>query len=106
MIEHWILRDLSRFRRALSFAALFADFVASLCREAPPDSEEHAKHAPRTMNLVFLVKVELLLRLILRSRALARRLEGWKQALVAHPSRRGQEAAPQDEVLGPAVHQH
>jgi hypothetical protein len=24
---------------------------------------------------------------ILRSRALARRLEGWKQAIVAHPSR-------------------
>src|SRR3954468_2798648 len=35
--------------------------------------------------------------LILRSRALARRLEGWKRALVADPSRRGQEAAPQDE---------
>jgi hypothetical protein len=32
--------------------------------------------------------------LILRSRALARRLEGWQQALVTHPSRRGQEAAP------------
>jgi hypothetical protein len=30
-------------------------------------------------------------------RALARRFEGWKQALVADPSRRGQEAAPQDE---------
>src|SRR5882757_4079041 len=35
--------------------------------------------------------------LILRSRALARRLEGWPKALVADPSRRGQEAAPQDE---------
>src|SRR5258708_26691101 len=35
--------------------------------------------------------------LILRSRALARRLEGWTRALVADPSRRGQEAAPQDE---------
>jgi hypothetical protein len=33
MIEHWILRDLSRFRRALFFAALFADFMAGLCRE-------------------------------------------------------------------------
>jgi hypothetical protein len=28
MIEHWILRDLIRFRRALFVAALFADFVA------------------------------------------------------------------------------
>jgi hypothetical protein len=28
---------------------------------------------------------------ILRSRALARRLEGWKQAPVAHPSRLAQE---------------
>jgi hypothetical protein len=33
MIEHWILRDLSRFRRALFVAALFADFVAGLRRE-------------------------------------------------------------------------
>jgi hypothetical protein len=33
MIEHWILRGLLRFRRALFFAALFADFVAGLCRE-------------------------------------------------------------------------
>src|SRR3954469_15448930 len=32
--------------------------------------------------------------LILRSRALARRLEGWPRAPVADPSRRGQEAAP------------
>jgi hypothetical protein len=38
---------------------------------------------------------------ILRSRALARRLEGWPGALVADPSRRGQEAAPQMRaVLG------
>jgi hypothetical protein len=29
MIEHWILRDLSRFGRALFFAALFGDFVAA-----------------------------------------------------------------------------
>src|SRR4051794_1632755 len=34
---------------------------------------------------------------ILRSRALARRLEGWPRALVADPSRRGQGAAPQDD---------
>jgi hypothetical protein len=33
MIEHWILRGLFRFRRVLFFAALFADFVAGLCRE-------------------------------------------------------------------------
>jgi hypothetical protein len=33
MIEHWILRGLIRFRRALFFAALFADFAAGLCRE-------------------------------------------------------------------------
>jgi hypothetical protein len=32
MIEHWIFRGLIRFRRALSFAALFADFVAGLCQ--------------------------------------------------------------------------
>jgi hypothetical protein len=33
MIEHWILRGPIRLRRALSFAALFADFVAGSCRE-------------------------------------------------------------------------
>jgi hypothetical protein len=58
-----------------------------------------------------------ILDLILRSCALARRLEGWKQALVAHPSRRRQEAAPlattakplrgdEVEFFGLAVHQH
>jgi hypothetical protein len=37
--------------------------------------------------------------LILRSRALARPLEGWLHAQTrGHPSRRGQKAAPQDEV--------
>jgi hypothetical protein len=39
---------------------------------------------------------------ILRSRALARRLEGWKQALVAHPSRlaaKGRRAPQDDDVF-------
>jgi hypothetical protein len=66
MIEHWIFRGLIGFRRALSLAALFADFVAGKCGE-------HINT----------------LHVILRSRALARRLEGWPRALspVADPSR-------------------
>jgi hypothetical protein len=39
---------------------------------------------------------------ILRSRAFARRLEGWKQALVAHPSRlaaKGRRAPQDDDVF-------
>jgi hypothetical protein len=40
MIEHWIRRDLSRFRRALFFAALFADFVPRALKTLDRHPEE------------------------------------------------------------------
>jgi hypothetical protein len=77
MIEHWIFRGLSRFRRVLFFAALFAVFVAGLRRKHLNTLLRHPE-----------------------GRALARRLEGWPRALspVADPSRLAAlRRAPQDD---------
>src|SRR3954447_19000120 len=47
----------------------------------PSDARSEADGVPTKLNRSTYTAV------ILRSRALARRLEGWQQALVAHPSR-------------------
>src|SRR3954447_5037876 len=62
-------------------------YSAAIFRARPPAWRFTAGTAARIVSVT----------LILRSRALARRLEGWPRAL-AHPSRRGENAAPQDEV--------